>query len=66
MGKQRVVLKDHPQPAIVGRLPARRGLIDPNVAPIGLFEPGDQPQRGGLAAARRPEQRKEFAALHGE
>jgi len=41
-------------------------LIEQDLARGRLFEPGDQPQGGGLAAAGRAEQGEELAAGHGQ
>src|SRR5690606_19966077 len=38
----------------------------PDVAPVGGLEPGDEPEQGGLARARRAEQGQEFAVLDRE
>ena len=63
MGEQRVVLEHHVHRALVGSVardvpPAQ---LDP--APGRRFEPADHPQRGGLAAAARAEQREELPGL---
>jgi hypothetical protein len=66
MGKQRVVLKHHAEAALL-----RRQEIDPlrveRDGPAGhRQEPGDAVERGGLAAARWPEQADELAAPDGQ
>jgi hypothetical protein len=38
------------------------GAVEQNAPGGGFLEAGDQPQRRGLPASRRPEQRKELAA----
>src|SRR5262249_14526811 len=40
--------------------------VDPDLPGLRLLEPGDGPERGGLAAARRPEQREMLAGPDGE
>ena len=35
--------------------------VEANVAAVGMLEAGEEPQQGGLAAARGAKQRKEFA-----
>ena len=46
-------------PTCAGRRP-RRGK-DRSAAVVRLFQPGDDPQQRGLARARRPQQRHQFA-----
>jgi hypothetical protein len=41
-------------------------MADPNLARGRRGKARDQPQRGGLAATRRPEQRNELAPIHAE
>ena len=58
---QRVVLEDHRDVAV-----ARRDVVDDPIADAqragrDLLEPGDHPQRGGLAAARRADEDEELA-----
>ena len=63
----RVGLEHHAEVALVGRHEdvAARGIddgaVDFDVAGRRALQSGDGPQRGGLAAARRPEQREEHA-----
>ena len=65
--EQRVVLEDDPHPAVLrhheavgpGQLPAADG--DPPC--VRALEAGDEPEEGGLAAARRPEHGHQLAAL---
>ena len=64
MRKQRVALEHH-----VDRPPVRRHrrevhAVEQHAAGIRPFEARDQPQQGSLAAARRPQQRKEFAFIN--
>ncbi len=67
---QRVALEDHRHVAALGRHGARRRGEDlaahPDFARRGLDEAGDQAQRGGLAAAGRPEQANEPPMLDRE
>src|SRR5262249_45198986 len=64
--KHRGVLKHH-----AGVAPGRRQRVDalaaePDAAVIELAKPRNHAQQRGLAAARRPEQRKELAVVDGE
>ncbi len=65
MREERVVLEDDADPALLGGdgaagtghdLPAQG-----DGARVGALEPGDEAQRGGLAAAGRAEQREDLA-----
>ena len=58
-----VVLKDHGHVSL-----ARRNVVDDltvktNLASGHGLEPGDQPQQGGLAATRRPDEHDELAVV---
>jgi hypothetical protein len=58
--KQRVVLKDGVDVALVGRHPRHVDGLEPDGSLSRAFEAGDHPKGGGLAAARRPQQREEL------
>ncbi len=63
VGKQRVALEHH-----VDGTPMRRDRRDvlsgeQHAAFVGDFEAGEDAQQGGLAAARRPQQREELAVM---
>ena len=64
--EQRVVLEDHAEPAALGRQVIDRASIEPDLAARGRKQPGQQVQRGGLAAARRPQEGDELAAVYVE
>jgi hypothetical protein len=66
MREQRIALKHH-----VDRSPMRRhrrhlDAVEHDAAGVRSLEAGDQPQQGGLAAARRAEQREELAVMNVE
>ena len=61
--EQRVALEDRVHVALVGRHGLHRLALEEDAALGGLLEPGHHPQRRGLAAARRAEQREELALL---
>lgn len=75
MGKQGVVLEDHPDPTVFRGNPTRNTLIDrsdrsghahtvdPDFAGIGPVEPGDQAKGRGLAAPARPKQGENLAGV---
>jgi hypothetical protein len=50
----------------VGRNAGDVLVVDQHLAGVGLFEPGEHTQRGGLAAAGGAEQGEEFAGPDGE
>ena len=60
MREQRVVLEDHVHRALVGGVARNVPPAQLDPSPGRLFEPADHPQRRGLAAAARAEQREEF------
>ena len=62
VGEQRIVLEHHVDRPAIGGNADHRLAGDGDLALVGLLEPGDQPQRGGLAAARRAEEGMERAA----
>ena len=55
-GEERVALEHH---AAVGAGAHDPGAVEPDLAGRRRLEPGDQPQQGGLAAARRAQHRDE-------
>ena len=61
--EQRVVLEHHAEAALFRRQRIDAHLVEPDAAARELHEPGDAVERGRLAAAGRPEQADEFAAL---
>ena len=66
VGEQRVMLEDRVDVALVGRRLGHVGAFEPDGPLGGRLEPGDHPQRGGLAAPGRPEHREELALGNGE
>jgi hypothetical protein len=70
VGEERVVLEHDADPALLGRDGAAGTRHDLSAqgdgARVGALEPGDEAQRGGLAAARRAEQREDLAFRHPE
>ena len=60
---ERVALEDHRDVAILGGHVVDDPLADPQLAGGDLLEPGDHPQAGRLAAARRPDQDHELAVV---
>ncbi len=61
--KQGVVLEDDADVALVGRQVIDRRAVDPHPAGDLADKAGDDAEQGGLAAARRPEQRHDLAGL---
>src|SRR5207253_5118722 len=61
--KQRVTLEHHRDIAACRRQPRHVVPGDKNAPRVGLIEPGDEPQRRGLAAARRTEEHIERAVV---
>ena len=61
MRKQRVILKNRADVSLVGAAAVHQRAVQPDLARGRLFEPGDHPQRRGLAAARGSKQRKKSA-----
>jgi hypothetical protein len=59
--EQRVLLEDGVDVTPVRGRAHRVGSADQDLALVRLLEAGDQPQRRGLAAARRPQERQELA-----
>ena len=64
MREQRVVLEHHADVAAMRRLGGDVLAVEPHAAAVGFQEAGDDAQQGGLAAARRSQQRDEFAGRH--
>ncbi len=64
--EERVVLEHRVHIALVRRNTLHVLTTDPNVSGIGLLEPGQHAQRGGLAATRRSEQRQELTGLNAQ
>ncbi len=61
-GKERVVLKNRADVALVGFQMLDTGAVETNFARGRLLKSSDQAQRGGLAASGGTEQREELAA----
>ena len=61
VGEERVVLEDHVDRALVGRIGGHVATTQQDRPAGRELEAADHPQRGRLAAARRTEQREEFA-----
>ena len=61
--EERVALEDGVGGALEGGQPGDVGAVEQDAAGARLLEARDHPQRGGLAAAARAEQREELAAL---
>jgi hypothetical protein len=61
VGKERVVLEQQPDIALIGPLPDHGFACDLDDAFVGILEAGDEAQRGGLAAAAGPQQRDRLA-----
>lgn len=66
MREQRVGLEDQPDIALVGRQPGDVPVADADRAAARLDQPGHHAQYRRLAAARRSEQRDEFALVDRE
>ena len=61
---QRVVLEHHRDVALAGRQAVDHRAADPDLARRRLVQPGQQSQRGALAAPRRPDEDQELAVGH--
>jgi hypothetical protein len=61
-----VLLHDHADAPPVRRQVGDVPLAEEHPPGRGPYEPGDRPQRGGLAGAGRPEQRHHLAGLDGQ
>ena len=66
MREQGVALEDHPDVALVGREAGDLRGADADLTRVGLDEPGNHAEGGGLAAPARPEQGDELAGAHVE
>src|SRR5690606_29567555 len=64
VGEEGVVLEDHADAPFVGRNERDVSATDADAACVGFHEAGDHPERRGLAAARRPKQRREACRRH--
>src|SRR5207302_7160763 len=64
--KQRVVLEDRVDVALVGRQRRHVLVLEQQLAAVGLLEAGDDAQRRGLAAAGGPEEGQELRAADRE
>jgi hypothetical protein len=64
--EQRIGLEHHAHIALGGRDVGNVFAADGDVAGVGVLQPCEQAQRGGLAAARRAEQRDELAGMQGQ
>jgi hypothetical protein len=64
--EDRVVLEDEADVSVAGIEPGDRHVVEVDLAGSRLLEAGDHVHRGGLAAARRPEQSDERAVLDNE
>ncbi|MBF8290436.1 MAG: putative phenol hydroxylase [Chloroflexi bacterium] len=60
---ERVALEDHRDVAILGGHVVDHTVTDPEGALGDVFQSGDHPEAGGLAAARRADQDHELAVL---
>ncbi len=58
------MLEDHPEVAALGRQTRDLLVLNEDAAAVRRLEAGDQAQRRGLAAARRPQQGEDLAFLH--
>ena len=61
VGVEGIALEDHGDVAILGDDTVHRGTADPDGARRRRLEPGDEPQHGRLATARRPQQHEELS-----
>ena len=61
MAEQRVMLEDEPHLPFAHMLLRGVLALQQNPAAVGRFQPGDDPEQRGLAAARRAEQRDKLA-----
>jgi len=61
VGVERVALEDHGHVAVLGGERVHDLLAQPDLASGQLFESGDQPEHGRLAAARGTDEDEEFA-----
>ena len=61
MGPDRIVLKDHADLPLLGRLGRDRVVVEEDLAGIGRFQAGDDPGQGRLARAGRAEHQQQLA-----
>ena len=66
VGIERVALEDHRHVALTGREIGHVAAADPDPSRGGRLQPGDDPERGRLAAAGRSEEDDELAVGHGQ
>src|SRR5262245_559148 len=59
--KERVLLKDHAQLALLRRQEAGQFPVQTYLSGVGLFQPRDDSQQSGLAATRRPQHDQHLA-----
>jgi hypothetical protein len=59
-----IVLKDEANVAPLGRQIRGDLIADDNLAAVRLFQPGDDPQQGRLAAAARSQQGRQRSVRH--
>ncbi len=64
--EEAVRLEDHAGVPAVGRDLGDVLTVDQHLTGVGVFEPGEHAQRGGLAAAGGAEQREQLPRPHGE
>ena len=60
MRVERIALEDHGDVAVFGRDVIDAAVADVQVATADLLEPGDHPQGGALAAARRADEHQKL------
>ncbi len=66
MRVKRIGLEHHGEAALGGHRLGSVAPVDQNVATRDIFKPGDQAQKGRLAAARRADEDHELAVFDGE
>ncbi len=66
MREEGVLLDDHPDAPPVRGQRGDIAVTEEHPPGGGPYEPGDRPQRGGLAGSGRPEQRHDLAGSDGE
>ena len=64
VGIEGVVLEDHGDVPVLGGHIVHQSVADVQFAAADIFQPGDHPQGGGFAAARRAYQNNEFLVLN--
>jgi hypothetical protein len=63
VGKDRVILEDHPRVPLVGRDGIDPPVVEGNAPPVLLVKSCYRPQKGCLAASRRPEEGEELPSF---